>query len=166
MYEKGPYEENICFLKKYILFQKTYILLKKIYILFQKHMFFGTYIFAEKHIFFVRPLLVHVMFEKGPYEKYMFFRKYIRSKKHMFLKKYIYFFKKYICFLKKYVYFFKKHIFFRKAPSRTPYLQGICPKNLNHIQLFNIMLLLKATSFAPFSSLYQPSFLDSCESLG
>ena len=76
-------------------------------------MFFGTCIFVEKHIFFVRHLLVHVVFEKGPYEKYMFFarhllvhvvfekgpyekymffRKYIRSKKHMFLKKYIYFF--------------------------------------------------------------------------
>ena len=69
-------------------------------------MFFGTYIFAEKHMFFARHLLVHVVFEKGPYENHMFFRKYIRSKKHMFLKKYIYFFKKYICFLKKYVYFF------------------------------------------------------------
>ena len=43
VYEKGPYEENICFLKN-------------IYF-FKKHMFFGTYIFAEKHIFFVRPLL-------------------------------------------------------------------------------------------------------------
>ena len=69
-------------------------------------MFFGTYIFAEKHIFFVRPLLVHVVFEKGPYEKYMFFRKYIRSKKHVFEKVYIFFFKVYM-FLKKYIYFLK-----------------------------------------------------------
>ena len=47
-------------------------------------------------------------------------------------------------------------------------LQGICPKNLKHIQLSDIMLQLKATSFASFSSLnqlqYPPSFLDSCES--
>ena len=47
-------------------------------------------------------------------------------------------------------------------------LQGICPKNLKHIQLSDIMLQLKATSFASFSSLYQlqypPSFSDSCES--
>ena len=40
VYEKEPYEENICFLKKYILFQKTYILFLKTYILFQK-----TYVF-------------------------------------------------------------------------------------------------------------------------
>ena len=45
---------------------------------------------------------------------------------------------------------------------------GICLKNLNHIQLFNIMLLVKATSFVPFLLLwlYLPSFLHSCESLG
>ena len=47
-------------------------------------------------------------------------------------------------------------------------LQGICPKNLKHNQLSNIMLQLKATSFASFSSLYQlqypPSFSDTCES--
>ena len=30
-------------------------------------------------------------------------------------------------------------------------LQRICPKNLKHIQLLDIMLQLKATSFAPFS---------------
>ena len=29
-------------------------------------MFFGTYIFAEKHIFFVRPLLEHGVYEKVP----------------------------------------------------------------------------------------------------
>ena len=52
MYEKGPYEENICFLKN-------------IYF-FKKHMFFGTYIFAEKHIFFIRPLLEHGVYEKVP----------------------------------------------------------------------------------------------------
>ena len=47
-------------------------------------------------------------------------------------------------------------------------LQGICPKNVKLIQLSNIMLQLKATYFALFSSLYQlqypPSFSDSCES--
>ena len=53
VYEKGPYKENICFLKKYIYF-------------FKKHMFFGTHIFAEKHIFFVRPLLEHGVYEKVP----------------------------------------------------------------------------------------------------
>ena len=30
VYEKEPYEENICFLKKYILFQKTYTFFKNI----------------------------------------------------------------------------------------------------------------------------------------
>ena len=59
----------------------------------------------EKHMFFARHLLVHAMFEKGPYEKYMFFRKYIRSKKHMFFEKVYMFLKKYICFLKKYIFF-------------------------------------------------------------
>ena len=29
-------------------------------------MFFGTYIFAEKHIFFVRPLLEYGVYEKVP----------------------------------------------------------------------------------------------------
>ena len=29
------------------------------------------YKFAEKHIFFVRPLLEHGVYEKVPYEKYM-----------------------------------------------------------------------------------------------
>ena len=29
-------------------------------------MFFGTYIFAEKHIFFVRPHLEHCVYEKVP----------------------------------------------------------------------------------------------------
>ena len=29
-------------------------------------MFFGTHIFAEKHIFFVRPLLEHGVYEKVP----------------------------------------------------------------------------------------------------
>ena len=41
-------------------------------------------------------------------------------------------------------------------------------ENLKHMQLSNIMLQLKATSFAPFSSLYQlqypANFSDSCES--
>ena len=83
----------------------------------------------RKHIFFVRHLLVHAMFEKGPYEKYMLFRKFIRLTKHMFFEKvymflkkvYMFFekvcmfFKKYICFLKKYVCFLKKYIFFEKA---------------------------------------------------
>ena len=32
-------------------------------------MFFGTYIFAEKHIFFVRPLLEHDVYEKVPCKK-------------------------------------------------------------------------------------------------
>ena len=42
-------------------------LTKKIYcICFSKNMFFGTYIFAEKHIFFVRPLLEHGVYEKVP----------------------------------------------------------------------------------------------------
>ena len=60
---------------------------------------------AEKYMFFARHLLVHVVFEKGPYEKYMFFRKYIRSKKHMFFRKvYMFFDKVYI--------FFKKRTFF------------------------------------------------------
>ena len=76
-----------------------------------------------------RHLLVHAMFEKGPYEKYMLFRKFIRLTKHMFFEKvymflkkvYMFFekvcmfFKKYICFLKKYVCFLKKYIFFEKA---------------------------------------------------
>ena len=31
--EKEPYEENICFIKIYILFQKTYILFKKTYVI-------------------------------------------------------------------------------------------------------------------------------------
>ena len=100
----------------------------------------------RKHIFFVRHLLVHAMFEKGPYEKYMLFRKFIRLTKHMFFEKvymflkkvYMFFekvcmfFKKYICFLKKYVCFLKKYIFFEKAyiffvrlllVHRTMYLQ-------------------------------------------
>ena len=38
MYEKGPYEENICFLKKYILFQKTYV-------------FWNVYICGKTYIF-------------------------------------------------------------------------------------------------------------------
>ena len=76
VYEKEPYEENICFFKKHIYFFKKhniyffkkhniYFFKKHIYFFkkhiyfFKKHMFFGTYIFAEKHIFFVRPLLVH-----------------------------------------------------------------------------------------------------------
>ena len=63
----------------------------------EKHIFFVRHLLVhvvfekgpyEKYMFFARHLLVHVVFEKGPYEKYMFFRKYIRSKKHMFLKKY------------------------------------------------------------------------------
>ena len=76
-----------------------------------------------------RHLLVHAMFEKGPYEKYMLFRKFIRLTKHMFFEKvymflkkvYMFFekvcmfFKKYICFLKKYVCFLKKYIFFEKT---------------------------------------------------
>ena len=43
VYEKEPYEKNICFFKKYILFQKTYILFQKTYILFLK-----TYILFQK----------------------------------------------------------------------------------------------------------------------
>ena len=36
-------------------------------------MFFGTYIFAEKHMFFVRPLLEHDVYEKVPCKKHIFF---------------------------------------------------------------------------------------------
>ena len=35
-------------------------------------MFFGTYIFAEKHVFFVRPLLEHGVYEKVPFKKHTF----------------------------------------------------------------------------------------------
>ena len=67
----------------------------------------------EKHMFFARHLLVHAMFEKGPYEKYMFFRKYIRSKKHMFFEKvYMFFEKVYMFFEKVYMFFEKAYIFF------------------------------------------------------
>ena len=102
VYEKGPHEENICFLKN-------------IYF-FKKQMFFGTYIFrkvpsrtwriregAVKH---KRQLASHssgtrhmaTVYEKGPHEEN-------------------------ICFLKN-IYFFKKQMFFgtyifRKVPSRT-----------------------------------------------
>ena len=49
VYEKEPYEENICFLKKYILFQKTYILFQKTYILFQKTYVFWNVYMASFH---------------------------------------------------------------------------------------------------------------------
>ena len=96
-------------------------------------MFFGTYIFAEKHIFFVRPLLEHDVYEKVPckkhiffvrpllehdvyekvpYEKYMFFHKYIRSKKHMFFEKVYMFFEKVYMFFEKVYIFLKAYIFF------------------------------------------------------
>ena len=60
VYEKEPYEKNICFFKKYILFQKTYILFQKTYIFFKKH----TYFF-KKHIYF---FLKHIYF----FKKHMF----------------------------------------------------------------------------------------------
>ena len=48
-------------------------------------MFFGTYIFAEKHIFFVRPLLEHDVYEKVPCKKHIFFRMHPqRAPKSMF----------------------------------------------------------------------------------
>ena len=48
-------------------------------------MFFGTYIFAEKHMFFVRPLLEHDVYEKVPCKKHMFFRMHPqRAPKSMF----------------------------------------------------------------------------------
>ena len=48
VYEKEPYEKNICFFKKYTLFQKTYILFQKTYIFLKKH----TYFFKNIYTFF------------------------------------------------------------------------------------------------------------------
>ena len=66
VYEKGPYEENICFFKKYILFQKTYyILFQKTHILFQK-----TYILFQKtYILFLKTYVfwnVYILYLLGP----------------------------------------------------------------------------------------------------
>ena len=48
-------------------------------------MFFGTFIFAEKHIFFVRPLLEHGVYEKVPCKKtYVFHVHPQRAPKSMF----------------------------------------------------------------------------------
>ena len=70
--------------------------------------------YIRKHIFFVRHLLVHAMFEKGPYEKYMLFRKFIRLTKHMFFEKVYMFLKKVYMFFEKVCMFFKKYICFLK----------------------------------------------------
>ena len=70
--------------------------------------------YIRKHIFFVRHLLVHAVFEKEPYEKYMLFRKFIRLTKHMFFEKVYMFLKKVYMFFEKVCMFFKKYICFLK----------------------------------------------------
>ena len=65
-------------------------------------MFFGTYIFAEKHIFFVRPLLEHDVYEKVPCKKHIFFVRLLLE--HDVYEKVPY----------------KKYIFFRMHPQRAP----------------------------------------------
>ena len=70
--------------------------------------------YIRKHIFFVRHLLVHAVFEKEPYEKYMLFRKFIRLTKNMFFEKVYMFLKKVYMFFEKVCMFLKKYICFLK----------------------------------------------------
>ena len=108
VYEKEPYEENICFKKNIYFFKKhiLYILLKKTYILFQKtYVFWNVYVCGKTYIFRKAPSRTRHVREGALRKIYVFPQIYTFQKTYVFLKKYICFKKKYICFLKKYIFF-------------------------------------------------------------
>ena len=111
--------------------------------------------YIRKHIFFVRHLLVHAMFEKGPYEKYMLFRKFIRLTKHMFFEKVYMFFKKVYMFFEKVCMFFKKYICFLK--KYVCFLKKYIFFEKAYIFFVRLLLVHRTCQWFPFSNvLYIP----------